>query len=203
MRNHKNIGLFLTNASDKKYIIEQIMENKFLHWNHDLSALQGELYSSITINRLIEEELHHDHFLIQTDKNSGLSSMSSGERKKALLNYLISKKPQYIVLDDVYSNIDKETQQSITNQIAQLADSTLIIQLFFRICDMLPCIETVYTVDENNKIVADLDAVTFRLSETERKMNPHHFTLPNQYDEIQTAVNDLVKLNSISDNSAW
>lgn len=104
-----NIGLYLSNSSNKNHIINEILANRFLCEYIDLSNLKGTLHSSITIDRFLDEELRHDHFLIYTKKNSSLGSMSSGEQKRELLNYLISLKPQYIVLDDVYSNIDKET----------------------------------------------------------------------------------------------
>ena len=48
--------------------------------------------------------------------------MSSGQQKKALLSYLISQKPQFLVLDDVYSNIDKATQLSITETLNDLSE---------------------------------------------------------------------------------
>jgi len=35
-----------------------------------------------------------------------------------------------MILDDVYSNVDKETQSSITGTLNDLAETTLLIQLF-------------------------------------------------------------------------
>ena len=108
------------------------MNNHFLREYIDLSVLQGALHSAITINRFVDDELRHDRYLIQTAESSSLGSMSSGQQKKALLDYLIAQKPQYMVLDDVYSNIDKATQESITATLGQLAQTTLLIQIFFR-----------------------------------------------------------------------
>ena len=131
MKHHTNIGLYLSNTSNKNHILKQIMANDFLQQQVDLSPLRGMLFSAITIDRFIEDELRHDHFPIQTTENSSLSTMSSGQQKKALLMYLIDQKPQYLVLDDVYSNIDKNTQEFITNELSQLSYSTVLIQLFF------------------------------------------------------------------------
>jgi molybdate transport system ATP-binding protein len=212
MKLHTGIGLYLSNSSNKKLIIEQLMSNLFLKGIVDLSSMSGSLHSTITINRFIEEELRHDRFLITTEENSSLSSMSSGQQKKALLLYLIARKPQYLVLDDVYSHIDKETQQSITDILDQLSETTLLLQVFFRKRDMLPCIGKVISVDENNTIINDQDAVTFQALDQAPELNLNRFRLPNEYNELHTDINPLVQLNSVTakyldkkvlDNLSW
>ena len=60
MKKHINTGLYLSNRSDKKQIIRQITDNQFLHDYIDLSTLKGVLHSTITIEKLIDEELRHD-----------------------------------------------------------------------------------------------------------------------------------------------
>ena len=198
MKKHINIGLYLSNKSNKNYILQQIMANKFLQPYLDLSPLKGALHSSITIDKFIEDELRHDRFLIQTDENSSLASMSSGQQKKALLLYLINQKPQYIVLDDVYSNVDKQTQQFIDNELTQLGESTLLVQLFFRKRDLLPCIDMVYSVNENNEITASQQANLFLASNQSDTINPVQFSLPKMYNRNHTDVDPLVQLNSVS-----
>ncbi len=210
--NNLHIGLYLSNTSNKKHIIGEIMNNCFLSEYVDLSQLQGALYSSITIERLVEEELRHDHFVVQTDENVSLQSMSSGQQKKALLSYLIARQPQYMVLDDVYSNIDHETQLSITKRLNDLSQTTLLIQLFFRKRDLLPSIDTVYSVDENNQITDTFDAAAFRSKENALKKQTHHFSLPEYFSANHDVVDPLIQLNSVSvhyksknvlDNVSW
>ena len=192
------IGLYLSNSSNKNRILEQILANRFLQGIIDFGSMRGVLFSTITINRFIEEELRHDRFLIQTDKNSSLGSMSSGQQKKALLMYLIAQKPDYMVLDDVYSNVDKETQQFITTTLGQLSESTLLIQVFFRKRDLLPCIGNVITVDENNQIVHKEDTVKFLADQHLSEEKAFIFSLPKGYDEQHTDINPLVQLNNVS-----
>jgi molybdate transport system ATP-binding protein len=173
------------------------MENNFLREYIDLSSLRGALYSTITIEKLIDEELKHDHFVIQTSKNFNLDSMSSGEQKKALLSFLIAQKPQFMVLDDVYSNVDKETQHSITKTLVYLSRTTLLIQLFFRKCDILPCIETVFTIAENNTIMSVQNADSFRENDLKSDILTHQFILPEGYSESHIDINPLIQLNNI------
>src|ERR1035437_3837172 len=198
MKQPTSIGLYLSNKSNKNRILEQIMSNQFLKNYLDLSSLKGALHSAITINRYVEEEIRHDRFLIQTTENSSLGSMSSGQQKKALLHYLIGQEPQFMLLDDVYSNIDKETQLSITDTLGELANTTLLIQVFFRKRDMLPCIGTVLTVDENNHIVDEEEADTFKTLTTDHADNQHRFRLPKEYNEQHSDINPLVQLNGVS-----
>lgn len=195
---YTSIGLYLSNTSNKNLILEQIMKNHFLREYVDLSLLRGALHSAISIHRMVEEELRHDRVLIQTNENSSLATMSSGQQKKALLSYLIAQKPQFMVLDDVYSNIDKATQASITITLAQLAETTLLIQIFFRKRDLLPCIETIYSIDDNNKIVNIQNSETFREIELVQNQKVQQFRLPKQYDDNHNDINPLVQLNSVS-----
>jgi len=194
----KSIGLYLSNASNKNLILEQIISNKYLKDYINLESLKGLLHSTLTINRFIEKEIRHDKFPIYTSENKSLGSMSSGQQKKALLDYLILQKPDYIILDDVYSNIDKATQESITNTLSQLAETTLLIQLFFRKRDMLPCVRTVYNVDENNTIIEIQDAEAFMTKQTVSSTNQLILEFPQGYDENHTDINPLVRLNSVS-----
>jgi len=198
MTKHKSIGLYLSNTSNKNRILRQLMENSFLNEYVDLSSQQGALYSSITIEKFIQEELRHDHFLIKTDANSSLESMSSGQQRKALLTYLIAQKPQYLVLDDVYSNVDKETQIAITQTLNELSKTTLLIQLFFRKRDLLPCIETIYSVNENNKIIDKQDTTLFLASEASQKEITHQFNFPKQFSENHIDIDPLIQLNAVS-----
>ena len=193
-----SIGIYLSNASNKNFILEQIISNKYLKNHINLESLKGLLHSTLTINRFIEEEIRHDRFLIYTPENKSLGSMSSGQQKKALLDYLIMQKPDYIVLDDVYSNIDKATQESITNTLSQLAETTLLIQLFFRKRDILPCVKTVYTVDENNTIIDVQDAEAFKTKQTISSTNQLTLNFPQGYDETHANINPLVQLNFVS-----
>ncbi|MDR3652703.1 MAG: ATP-binding cassette domain-containing protein [Paludibacter sp.] len=198
MTQHTSIGLYLSNTSNKKLILEQIMANRFLREVIDLSTMKGALHSTITINRFVEDEIRHDRFLIQTKENSSLGSMSSGQQKKAVLDYLIAQKPQYMVLDDVYSNIDKATQEAITITLGQLAETTLLIQLFFRKRDILPCIQTVYSIDELNNIVAVQNVTDFLTAGESLKLKKHQFIIPSEYNAHRLDINPLIQLNDVS-----
>ena len=193
----EHIGIYLSNSANKDLIIDQIMSNKFLKNGLDLSGLHGELYSTITINRIIDEELRHDRFPIFSDENPSLLSMSSGQQRKALLTYLISLKPEYIVLDDIYSSVDQDTRNFIDDNLGQLSESTLLIQLFYRKQDVLNFIQTIYSVDNQNYIIERQSLEMF----FQEHLTDHpiqNITLPHLFVEPTPTINPLVQLNSVS-----
>ena len=198
MKNTKNIGIYLHNTANKKQIIQQIMTNNMLHKQVDLSEQNGVLFSSITIDRMINDELRHDQILVHTEENESLQTMSSGQQKRALLAYLIAQQPDYIVLDDVYSNVDVATQQHITNTLSKLSEQTLLIQLFFRKRDLLPCIDVVYQLDEKNEIISVQAADEFRKLISPSSEKQHEFKLPAIYSENHNNLETLVELHSVS-----
>ncbi len=196
----QHIGLYLNNSADKKALLKQLFENKLLINHIDLKNLTGKLFSAETIEKLIDDEFRHDRIVVCTEENASLSTMSSGQQKKALLSYLIAQKPDYMVLDDVYSNVDKTTQEHIKNEIHKLSESTLIIQLFFRKTDMLACTTKVFTIDKNNQIENVQSATDFAQQLYKNKTLNNRFTLPEcMYDE-STAPDKLVELHRVSVN---
>lgn len=198
MKNKKNTGIYLFNTANKKQIIQQIMTNNMLHKQVDLSEQNGVLFSSITIDRMINDELRHDQILVHTEENESLQTMSSGQQKRALLAYLIAQQPDYVVLDDVYSNVDVATQQHITNTLSKLSEQTLLIQLFFRKRDLLPCIDVVYQLNEKNEIVSAQVVDEFRKLSSPSTKKPHEFKLPTLYSENYNNLKTLVELHSVS-----
>ena len=198
MKKTKNIGIYLHNTANKKQIIQQIMTNNLLNKQVDLSEQTGVLFSSITIDRMINDELRHDQILVHTEENESLQTMSSGQQKRALLAYLIAQQPDYIVLDDVYSNVDLATQQHITNTLSKLSEQTLLIQLFFRKRDLLPCIDVVDQLNEKNEIILVQAADEFRKLISPSSEKQHEFKLPAIYSENHNKLETLVELHSVS-----
>ncbi len=192
-----HIGIYLSNEVNKDLVIENILMNGLLDHHVNLAGLQGELYSTLTIDRIIDEELRHDRFPISTKENPNLLSMSSGQRRKALLSYIIARKPQYIVLDDLYSSIDKETLQFVLSNLNRLAETTLLIQLFYRKQDVLPYMHTVLSVDGQNRITAQHSFSQF-IHAHSSSHHVQHITLPHLFGDHDPDINPLIQLNSVS-----
>lgn len=198
--NLQHTAIYLNNSSDKKQIINELLNNKLLLNHIDLTNLQSAVFSTLTIDKLLDDEYRHDRIVISTNENTSLSTMSSGQQKKALLAYLIGQKPDVLVLDDVYSNVDKSTQSHINQELEILSKTTLIIQLCFRKRDVLACIKQVLTIDTKNRILNALNAEEFKKNVENSDNKQHRFILPASFSDKMDTANPLIELRSVSVN---
>jgi ABC-type molybdenum transport system, ATPase component/photorepair protein PhrA len=192
------LALYLTNTCDKKQLIRAIMQENLLTEHIDLTGLHGLLHSTITIDKLIDDEYRHDRFPIQTEENKSLESMSSGQQKKALLNYLIDQKPDYLVLDDVYSNVDKATQVAIRERLTNLSAGIRLIQIVFRKADILPTTQLVLSVDSENNITKAERYADFIQQAANVSQYEHRFRLPEDYTGSLCDADPLIELRNVS-----
>ena len=108
-----NTAIYVTRNCNKDKIVQEVYNGHLLIPNCNLQNLNGAVYSTLTINDLIKEELIHEHYDVATENKISLATSSGGQQKKALLNYLLSKNPDYIIVDDVFDNLDIASQQVI------------------------------------------------------------------------------------------
>lgn len=186
-------------AADCNYdwVIENLLNGKLLQQYINLPKELGELYSHITINKIIEEELLHDHFEITTATNKSLKSMSSGEQKKALLQYLINKKPGFIVMDNVLDNLDVAAQENISATLKNIAAHISIIQVITRKKDILPFIEKVLLIKNNKVFKAEHLATYIKESQAHHK-NYFHGSIPAALHSYTLPNGPLVQLKDVS-----
>jgi molybdate transport system ATP-binding protein len=186
-------------AADCNYdlVIENLLNENLLKEYIELPKAGGKLYSHVTINKIIEEELLHDHFEITTTAKNSLRSMSSGEQKKALLQYLIDKKPGFIVMDNVLDNLDAVAQQNILSTLKQVATHTLIIQVIHRKKDILPFIDTIFTIEHNTVFKAQ-DIEAYLQEKNSANKNIFLEAIPAALDKISLPAGPLVELHNVS-----
>ena len=106
-----------------------------------LAEKKGALFSKMEIDKFIEEEVRHDNKLLTSHTSQNLQSFSSGERKKALFNYLLESNPDYLILDNPLDNLDKDSQANFKKIIEDISSKTRIVQLLSRVSDLLPFID--------------------------------------------------------------
>ncbi len=191
-----HIGIYISNEANETDVIKKIISNEFLKDFVDLEVMKGELYSTLTLDQYIDEEVKHDNFTLTGSKNKSLLNMSSGQQRKALLNHIITQKPQFIVLDDIFGSIDVDAQQFTIETLSNIAPTTLLIQLFHRKADMLKELQTILEVDKENNIAAVLTSEDFKKT--------HNFgthieivSIPHIFGEDSLATDPLIELKNI------
>ena len=112
-----------------------------------LEGKQGILFSNITLDKLIDEEVTHDQFVLSGDPNRSIRTFSSGEQKKALLKYLMSLNPEFIVLDNPFDCLDIKSVKTLKQELMLIAKHTPIVQIFKRHNDIMPFISKVLFIE--------------------------------------------------------
>tara|TARA_R110002050_G_scaffold79691_5_gene170332 strand:- start:2428 stop:3675 length:1248 start_codon:yes stop_codon:yes gene_type:complete len=140
MKNRIHWAVFINNDSHKEQFITNVMEGPLPAGFEILEDLGGALFSKITLNQFIDEEERHGIQIINKNSTQLLKTMSSGEQKKALLKYIFNLKPDFIVLDNPFDNLDKDAQKDLKASLEHISKSTYIIQLISRKADLLPFI---------------------------------------------------------------
>ena len=187
---HTHKAIYISNKDDKQQLIDCLMSGVLIA---DLQNKKGAVFSEITINSFIEEEIRHDHFYITTPNKKNLQTSSEGERKKALLNHLISKNPDYLVVDNVFGNLDTASQKHIVDELAQLSSKMPIIQITNRKKEVLPFVSEVYRWEDYNLLpINDFNSVA------EAKTNPFVGVLTKYVGPNLEQINPLVVFKNVT-----
>ncbi|MBD0832168.1 ATP-binding cassette domain-containing protein [Aestuariibaculum sediminum] len=187
---NEHLAICISNKVNKEHLIDCIQnETKLGTWSH----LKGALFSEISINKYIKEERLHGSCNVQTVSGNSLEFSSQGERKKALLNYIISKKPEYIIVDNVFGNLDVQSQEEIIKTLSKLSHKAIIIQILKRQEDLLPFIDKTYQFDNGNLIEYTIEA-----EQVEINSAPFYVELPQAYRSFTDQINPIVKFTNVS-----
>lgn len=92
-------------------------------------------FSQECVKQFIEEEERHDQKILSQGTGQSLKSMSSGERKKALLRFLQLQNPEVLLVINPYDSLDISTQRLLKDDFKEIAACTTVIQIITRISD--------------------------------------------------------------------
>ncbi|WP_297793926.1 ATP-binding cassette domain-containing protein [uncultured Eudoraea sp.] len=187
-------AVFLNNQSNKQGFIEQLLSETNLPAPFkSLKGLNGALFSKLALDDFIEEEVRHDLKLLTSSTSQSLQSMSSGERKKALLNYLLETKPGFLILDNPFDNLDRGSQSQLKEILYGISDHVVIIQLISRSADLLPFVTNYFRLVSNELIIIkDLS-----LLESKKTQN-FRGKVPEPLDHFKYSHENLIEFNNVS-----
>ena len=137
--------IFADNDSHKERLFERLLNSTDPPKGFEaLEGLQGGLLSPSEIDRYIEEEARHDLHILTPDPGQALQTMSSGERKKALMNHLLRQSHGFLLLDNPLDNLDTASRKALLDLVLKISENTHIIQLVNRREDMFPLASSYY-----------------------------------------------------------
>jgi molybdate transport system ATP-binding protein len=197
MNKLQHTAFYITHDGEKDWLMNKLMEENQFGLPFPLKEVKGEIFSNVTLQYFIEEEIRHDHFEIVAGNNNTLTYSSSGEQRKALLAYIIAKKPAYIIVDSVFESLDKDSRQAILAKLKELSAGTLIIQVFNRKNELLPFVDMVYSVS-GRSVSSSQDPASF-LAQLYLEGNGK-FTngIPAPLSRFEAVKGPLVKMNNVS-----
>ena len=166
----KNYAILTNNTSQTKDLVAKLLGNILVHELEALKDKTGLLFSRSEIERFMDEEERHDVKILTKDTNQSLKTMSSGEQKKALLNYLLNQEPDFLVLVNPFDNLDVATQASLKEQLCTISTSRTLVQFASRLDDILPVITDFFKLNG---------------TELEKYASPEAFWEANSHDELQ------------------
>lgn len=146
-----SIALILPNNTHSAELIKKILANQFKEIPITDSKQVG-IFSNTTIARYIDLEDRLEQKILTKSTDQALKSMSSGERKKLLLNYLLAQDYKTLILVNPYDNLDINTQAHLKKAFKVLFKTHQIIQLATRSSDVLSNISKWYTFDKDKLV---------------------------------------------------
>lgn len=175
-QNPIHFGIILSNAIDKKAVINSILFNTSKGVLSVFNGCKGLLFSDLAIADFIEKEHKHHSIEITTSENRQLQTFSSGERRKVFLEYCLAQKPDYIIFDNPFDHLDHQSRVDLSIQLTELSNSISIIQLADREESLLSFIINKGYASENS----------FGISENPKK------TIPQKKNSVSDFPNSLL-----------
>ena len=136
-------AIYLKSSDDKKLLIQHLQ----------LTG-RGALYSALTLEQFLAEEHRHGRDELTAGLSQSLASLSEGEQKRLLLEYVLASQPDYLILDNLFDSLDFAGQQMIEQRLQQLQYQIPLVQLVSRRRDKLAFIQRQFHL-EHSQLVPD------------------------------------------------
>lgn len=194
MDNH--IAFYDSNLHMSSPIIQKILKGAIAELIPELAGKKGLLFSSFTLQKFIDEEAKHDDYTLTQNKNRSIRSFSTGEQKKALLTYLLKKKPDFLILDNPFDALDNDSVIALKEKLSKLSKELTIIQLFKRKSDLLPFISHVAKI-KNNATIQFQPIDAFLENYAQKKTFLFQGSIPPPYQKIENKYKELISFKNV------
>jgi molybdate transport system ATP-binding protein len=153
-------------------------------------------FSDFTLTKMIEEESKRDTSIILQREGQSLRSMSSGERKVALLQYLISINTEYLCIENFYENLDPKNRKKLEDLILNTSKKTKIIQIVRKEKELLPFIKSFYVIDNEAELIPYSKPIASFFENAKDIFS--NFTIPKTTTTYNFNYQTFIKLKNVS-----
>lgn len=137
-------------ARDHKLVsrlIGDLKKDKKVPGFEELQHKNGFEHSEAVLQNFIKEDQKHGNSVLIKDESRSLRTFSSGEKRKALLEYLLKKQPEYLILDDPFDCLDVQSVANFKERLAEVKSDFILVQIFRREEDIIPFIDIILDFD--------------------------------------------------------
>lgn len=147
MQENQHWAIFSSELSMKSDFIQNLLKGIVPDFLNELKGKRGVLFSTFTLEQFEKEEAIHDNYTLSEKEQRSIRTFSSGEQRKALLNYLISLKPDFFIFDNTFDMLDLKSQEILKHRLIELSQQIPILQIVKRKDNLLPFIKNVLRVE--------------------------------------------------------
>jgi len=133
----KHWTIFIDHSVDGRNFIADVVDGNPPKALAYLKDLNGEVLSKVSIDDFIQEEELHDIKCTTKHTKQSLKSMSSGEQQKNVLNFLLTRNPDFLILDHPFDTLDVASRKNLRLRLENIGLHTIIIILISRKNDAL------------------------------------------------------------------
>ncbi|WP_297089599.1 ATP-binding cassette domain-containing protein [uncultured Draconibacterium sp.] len=196
---HKHTAINGNDLSMNSPFIKALLKGENNEYFPELKGKKGALYSNSTLAQFIEEEFRHDNFVLGGQSGRSIRSFSSGEQKKALLDYLMHKSPDFIVLDNPFDALDTSSVNQLKRRLLNISRQMPVIQVFKRKADLLPFINHAMRLHMGEVVFSG--GVASYLRKYEQNKEVHYCTaIPAPLHQITEEFRVIAKFTDVSVN---
>jgi len=185
-------GIFVDNDSHKSQFVAALLNQGHAHFK-TFETKKGALFSPLALTKFIDQEERHGRSALHTTKQA-LKTMSSGEQKKALLYHILETRPDYMILDNPFDNLDTDFQAELKQLLIQSSEDISFVQLVSRKSDVLPFIGHFGILKKGKFSILDsADHDTSFIDKT-----PFAGQIPKSIHQIRIEENSLIEFENVS-----
>tara|TARA_B100002049_G_scaffold116939_1_gene86448 strand:+ start:144 stop:1382 length:1239 start_codon:yes stop_codon:yes gene_type:complete len=143
----RHLGIYARDHKLVSRLIDDLKKDKKVPGFEGLQHKNGFEHSEAVLQNFIKDDQKHGNSVLVKDESRSLRTFSSGEKRKALLEYLLKKQPEYLILDDPFDCLDVQSVANFKERLAEVKSDFILVQIFRREEDILPFIDIILDFD--------------------------------------------------------
>lgn len=195
MKGPRTIAIFPPQSGSEADTLKQVIAGLQNYYTDvDFSTPDFLEFSQRALDRYIEIESRHGQSGLNFNRNNPFGSLSSGEKRKVLLDHLLGQHPEVLILFSPLESLDAQNRAYFIQALEPLHSKVWMIQILYRKEFLLAWTDEVLIMDKTGALVPESDHPRLPKFQTNSK-GP----IPlNSTRKEPATFSTLVKMNGVS-----